>query len=294
VLLVAAPAPAQPKGSALARARVLFDEAGELERQGQWRAAQDRLRGALRIRETPNLHYALAWALENDDKLSEARTEYVVALRLAHHAGNEEVRKLASTRIAEVDRETPLVRVRFEGPIAPDTRVFVDGREVLLRGDSGTLPVDPGSRVVRVERVGQPATEQRVSVARGVLRVVAVNGDDRTSLTDEIRAPKDGATTDARPILPWLLAAGGSVLAASGVLLLVSSSGEASARDDNTKPVVGGTLGSVGAIGIGVGVYLLLSRGAQGEPAKASRSSGLRIDVSPRAGGGTASASFAF
>jgi hypothetical protein len=68
------------------RARALFDEAGELERQGQWSAAQERLRAAIRIHETPHLRYALGWALENDDKLLEARVQYETALRLAFNA----------------------------------------------------------------------------------------------------------------------------------------------------------------------------------------------------------------
>jgi len=244
LLALAPSANAQERNADLERARALFDEAGELEREGQWPAAQDRLRAALRIRETANLRYALAWALANDDKSSEARIEYEIALRLAQRTGNEEVRVLASTRIAELDRRTP---------------------------------------------------------------------------------PRP-------PILPWVLVGGGGVLVVSGVLLFASSSGDASARDDdmrkwcdataciggaatrpetaeaaafrreasdaasrgNTKQVVGGILGGLGAVGIGVGVYTLLRNGTQREPAKAARSSSLRIGASPVAGGGMASAAFAF
>ena len=245
VLALAPSVNAQEQSADLEHARVLFDEAGELERQGQWPAAQDRLRGALRIRETANLRYALGWALANDDKSNEARVEYEIALRLAERTGNEEVRTLASTRLSELDRRTP----------------------------------------------SRP------------------------------------------PLLPWVLVGGGGVLVVSGVFLLASSSGDASARDDstrkwceatacvggttatrpetaeaaafrreaydaarrgNTKQVVGGILGGVGAVGIGVGVYTLLRNGPRQEPARAARSSSLHIDASPLAGGGMASASFAF
>jgi tetratricopeptide (TPR) repeat protein len=328
VLSVGRSVHAQEKQSDLERARALFDEAGELERQGHWPAAQDRLRTALRIRETPNLRYALGWALENDEKLIEARTEYEVALRLAQNAGNEEVSKLAASRIAEVDRKTPLVQVRIKGLIARDTRVLVDGREVTIRADAGTVPVDPGSRIVRVERAGRPATEQTVSVARGVLRVVEVKGDDSVTVLDE-----NGATVGAKPaILPWVLVGGGGVLVVSSVILLASSAADAAARDENTKnwcaatACVGGStatrpetaeaaafrreaydaasrgntkqvasaiLGGVGAVGIGVGVYLLL-RPSPAERAKTARSSRLHIDASPLTGGGMASAALAF
>ena len=320
---------AQEKDGDLERARALFDEAGELERLGQWPAAQDRLRTALRIRETPNLRYALAWALENNDKLVEARIEYEVALRLAQRAGNDEVSKLASTRIAEVDRKTPLLQVRIKGPIARDTRVLVDGREVTIRGDAGSLSVDPGARVVRVERAGRPSTEQTFTVPPGVLRVVEVKGDDTMAVLDETHA--NGVKKPAGPLLPWVLVGGGGALVVGGVLLLASSAGDVSARDDNmsrwcdatacvngkatrqettdaaafrrdaydassrgnTKQIVGGILGGVGAVGIGVGVYMVL-KGANEAPAKASRTSNLRIDAAPLAGGGMAGASFAF
>ena len=214
VLCLARTAGAQQEDADLERARALFDRAGELERQGQWPAAQENLRTALRIRETPNLRYALGWALENDDQLLAARTEYELALRLAQRAGSEEVAKLAAQRIAEVDRKTPLVQVRIRGQVARGTRVLVDGREVVIRGDAGTVPVDPGTRLVRVEREGRSPTEQSVSVSRGVLRVVELKGDDSISVHDE-----NGATTDRGTALPWVLVGGGVVLERNGARL---------------------------------------------------------------------------
>jgi hypothetical protein len=324
VLCFAPAVSAQEKDRDLERARALFDQAGELERQGQWPVAQERLREALRIRETPNLRYALAWALENDDKLIEARTEYELALRLAQRANNDEVSNLASARIAEVDRKIPLVQVRIRGAIARDTRVIVDGREVVIRGDAGTMPVDPGSRTVRVERGGRVASEETVTVSRGVLRVVELKGDDSVAVLDDNGAPE--RRTGA---LPWVLVGGGGALLVTGVVLLASSSSDAHARDDktaqwcdatacvngaatraetpeasllrreaydaasrgNTKQILGGVLGGVGAVGIGVGAYLLLHRSSAPESPKAGR---VSVDASPIAGGATVGASFVF
>ncbi|HVJ92860.1 MAG TPA: hypothetical protein VM580_23830 [Labilithrix sp.] len=91
------------------RARALFDEAGELERRGQWSAAADRLRAALRLRDTPHLHYALGWALENDDKLLDAKVEYETAARLgAERAGGAEAARLANARLAELEKKLPV------------------------------------------------------------------------------------------------------------------------------------------------------------------------------------------
>lgn len=102
-ILACAPS-AHAEDAELARARALFEEAGDLEAKGEWAAAQERLRSALKIRETANLHYALAWALEQDDRHRDARSEYETSLRLARQSGNEAVSKLASARLKELDR----------------------------------------------------------------------------------------------------------------------------------------------------------------------------------------------
>ena len=324
-LLTFAPA-ALAEPNDLERARALFDEAGELEQQGQWTAAQDKLRAALRVRETPHLRYALGWALENGNRLIEARTEYEVALRLAQRAGVDEVSRLASTRIAEVDRKIPLLQIHVRGSLAKTTHVLVDGREVQVHGDVGTVPVDPGARTVRVERAGESPADQEVTVGQGVFRVIEINGDSPT-VGEEVHA-------DSRrgPVLPWVLIGGGGALALGGIVLFVSSSSDASARDDNTrswcdatacvsgtatrpetaeaagfrreaydassrgntKQVVGAVMGGVGVASVVAGTYMLLKKRERDDgPARASRA-GLRLDGAPLPGGGMAGASFTF
>jgi tetratricopeptide (TPR) repeat protein len=327
-MVFAATAHAEPTD--LERARTLFDEAGELEKQGQWNAAQDRLRAALRIRETPHLRYALGWALENSGRLIEARTEYEVALRLAQrNSGAEEVSRLASTRIAEVDRKIPLVQIHVRGALAKDTRVLVDGREVVVHGDVGTVPVDPGTRTVRIERSGGALSEQSVAVTPGVFRVVEVQGDDGASL-DSSGGHVVADTRGRGAVLPWVLIGGGGALALGGVLLFVSSGSDVSARDDsmrqwcdatacqgttatraetteaaayrreaydaasrgNTKQIFGAILGGVGIAGIATGTYLLLKKREPSDSPRAA--SNLRVDAAPLPGGAMAGAALSF
>jgi tetratricopeptide (TPR) repeat protein len=316
----------------LEHARTLYDEAGELERQGQWNAAQDRLRAALRIRETPHLRYALGWALENGDRLIEARTEYEVALRLAQHAGVEEVSRLAATRIGEVDRKIPLLQVHVRGALARDTHVLVDGREVVVHGDVGTLPVDPGARLVRIERAGKSASEETVTMSPGVFRVVEVQGDAGAAPEELGHAPLDKRGGSA---LPWVLVAGGGALTLGGILLFVASTSDVSTRNDNmrqwctatacngstatlpetadaslyrrqaydaasrgnTKQIAGAIVGGVGLVGVATGTYLLLKRGRENTidaPQAAHASGGLNVDGSFMPGGGMAAASLTF
>jgi hypothetical protein len=312
----------------LERARALFDEAGELERKGDWTAAQDRLRAALRIRETPHLRYALAFALENSDRLLEARTEYEVALRLAQQAGADEVSKLSATRIIEVDKKTPLIQVRVSGALSNDSHVYVDGREVMIHGDVGTLSVDPGMRVLRVERSGKGSKEETVSVAPGVLRVVEIPGDEGAADLPSAVTPPASDRRSSSPF-PWVFVVGGGALAVTGVALLVSSTSDASSRDEstrqwcdltscvggtatrtetadaaalrrdaydaadrgNTKQIAGAILGGVGVVGVAVGAYMLVKRRAEERPAATSS---LRLDAAPLTGGGIAGATVAF
>jgi hypothetical protein len=291
----------------LAHARALFDEAGQLEREGQWARAQDRLRQALRIRETPHLRYALGWALENDDKLVAARSEYEAALELAARSGAAKVGRLATDRLTALERATPVIEVR-----APEqaTRVVVDARATEVKDGVASVPVDPGVHIVRVERRERPDAVERVYVTRGVLRIVEVRGDAL-------------APAKESRVLPWSLVAGGGALALTGVVILAASAADATARDEatqrwcdatacsggaatrpetpeavafrrdaadatargNTKQAIGAAVGAVGLAAAGVGVFLLL---------RAHDERGPRLDASLGPGSASASAAFRF
>jgi hypothetical protein len=277
----------------LARARALFDEAGELERANQWTQAQDKLRQALRIRETAHLHYALGWALENDDRLVAARVEYEAALGLASPSSRslpspslrsspDDVGKLAAMRLGELDRATPGIEIRVPSGWA---RVLVDTQEIPLAHGVASVPVDPGVHVVTVERRGRPDALEGVSVTRGARRVVEIK-DDAPPIAHDSRA------------VPWTLVIGGTTFVAAGAIVFGMSAHDASARDTasqkwcdatacvggaatrpetpeaialrreasdaasrgNTKQAVGAALGAVGLVSAGVGVYLLVKQ----------------------------------
>ena len=226
------------------RARALFEEAGELERHGQWGPAQERLRAALRLRETPQLYYALGWALENDDKLIEAKAEYETALRLGRERpGAEEAVRLATARLADLERKMPVIKVRVGGGAKATTRVIVDGREVKREDDVATTSVNPGSHVIRVERASDGAVEQMVYVGRGTVRTVDVDAGDAVAVRNKSQDRHGGGSRSAAPlrvsvardredtVLPWLLLSGGLAFIAGGGALLLSADSDADTRD---------------------------------------------------------------
>lgn len=317
------------------RARALFDEAGELERRGQWGAAQERLRAALQLRETPQLYCALGWALENDDKLNEARIEYETALRSGRdRAGAEDAVRLATTRLAELGRTTPMIRVRS----ALESRILVDGRELTREGDFASTPLDPGSHVVRVEPTAGRAFEQIVYVGRGTDNRVDIDTSDAASTREgepfRLTSTPMLLPTGKKPnvILPWLLVAGGASLAAGGGALLFAAGADAEQRDAmqsrwcsavacsgqtatryetreaasyrlaaaeaarsaDAKQAIGVALVGTGVISAAVGTVLLLRADDHTEKKAGDARLRPRASAAPLPGGGFASATFSF
>ena len=224
---------------------MLFEEAGELERHGQWAQAQDRLRQALKLRETPQLHYALGWALENEDKLIEAKAEYDVTVRTGQNrSGAEEATRLAKERLAELEKKMPIIKVHVTGGARGTARVVVDGKEIKREGgDEATTPVNPGSHVIRVERTGtEESIEQMAYVGRGTVRTVDVDTGDvvaTQNTTQERHAAPPLRMTEATAsdksgdgLLPWVLVGTGAAAIAGGVILLAASASDASDRDE--------------------------------------------------------------
>jgi hypothetical protein len=237
VVVAALATAAHARADDLERARSLFDEAGELERRGDYTTAQERLREALHIRETPHLRYALGWALENDDKLVAARAEYELAARLADRTGAEDVRRLATARLLELERITPVLQIRLAD--ATRDRAAVDGNAIAVHGAVVSTAVDPGTHRVVVERVGQGSIEQRVFVPRAVVRSV------------DMRNVPIAETSHA---VPWALIGIGAPVAIGGIALVASSSSDAI-----TRQALGAALATAGLVATGVGIYLLVS-----------------------------------
>ena len=239
----------------LQRARALYDEAGELEKEGHWGAAQDRLREAIRIRHTPNLHYALGWALENDDKADEARSEYDLARRLASSSGNTEVEKLAAARIDAIDHK----------PKASSGAVH------------GTAPDKRGSSVVPFVVLAGGG----IATIAGIALLVSSTSDASTRDSNTQRWCELTACQGTNPTLPESEEA-------------IAARGEASdaASRGNTKQVAGAIVGTVGIVGIAVGTYMLIDSGRRKEGRGAH--SRVSVDATSLPGGAFGSATLRF
>jgi hypothetical protein len=276
VLISSWPLAAQAAEGDTHRARALFDEAGELERQGQWSAAESRLRVAMRLRETPQLHFALGWALENEDKLLEARAEYEIATRSARdRAGADEVLRLANARLTDLEKKVPILRVRVSGAGRASAHVIVDGRDVRVDDDLATAPVNPGSHVVRIEHGADRMTEEVVYLSRSTTRTVVTDVGDAGPERDPTQRRRIPSIAVGAPVprdrtsrtVPWVLLAGGVGMMGGGAALLVSAGTDGDGHEERqrNKEMVGYAIGGAGLIGATVGAILLLRSEKHGD-----------------------------
>lgn len=297
---------ARAADSDTARARALFEAAGDLERDGRWSAAQERLRAALRLRETPQLHFALGWALENDDKLIEAKVAYETAAKMGRErAGGDEARRLAIARLVDLETMTPRVRVRIGHCAAKAqerVRVIVDGSEIVRSDNVATTLVNPGSHVVRVEcgPIGTRVFEHMVYVGRSAERTVDVDTRDAVATSDTTRdghgraiaastrstAAVDRASDRADTFLPWVAFSGGIAFALGGGALVVGSGEGATERQ-----VVGLTVGGLGLVSATVGAMLLFR---SFHPKNPNVTPTRSATAAPVPGGGMATTTFSF
>jgi tetratricopeptide (TPR) repeat protein len=222
--LVVAPSPAHAADD-LARARALYDAAGDLEQQHRWPEAQAKLREAIAVHENPNLHYALGWALEQGGRAAEAIQEYETAERLAEQSENGEVATLSRQRLAAMRRPPPP---------PPPPRAAVSPR---------TMP-EPSSSALPWALIASGGA----LLTTGLVLVGLSEGDARD---------RDAAT--AR----WCAATACSAGATATKPETATSANDraladAAASRGNTKQAIGYTLGGVGFVAAVVGAVVLV------------------------------------
>jgi hypothetical protein len=126
--------------------------------------------------------------------------------------------------LADVEARTPSVVLGATDEAGHDTadvKVTVDGAPFLARLEGQPVAIDPGAHVLRFERAGLPAVEQKVILREGERRrAISVRFSSSTPLgrADAPPPPPAAGAGVARPIA---VAALGGLAVASGVTLAV-------------------------------------------------------------------------
>jgi hypothetical protein len=220
--LVVAPSPARAEDD-LARARALYDAAGDLEEQHRWPEAQAKLREAIAVHGNPNLHYALGWALERGGEMTGAFREYETAERLAEQSGNDEVATLSRERLAAMRRAGPPAQRAVSPRTTPEPSSSVLPWALLASG--GALLT---TGLVLVGLSAGDAKDRDAATARWCAA---------TACTAGATATRPETTTSAND----------------------RALADAAASRGNTKQAIGYTLGGVGFIAGVVGAVVLVN-----------------------------------
>ena len=162
------------------------------------------------------------------------------------------------------------------GPVDASTRVYRDDTEILRNEQAAALAVDPGVHALTVRADGHAPETVRVSIAEGERKEIAVH-----SGATEPKAGADGgvATGSSSRAVGWALGGVGvlglGTAAVTGLMLMnrketveancgadkvCEAPGLDAASSGKTLLLVNGAAWVVGAAGLGLGAYFVLSR----------------------------------
>ena len=226
---------AEPSAAEIAVARKLFREATRFEKEKKWAEAEQKLRAALAIKETPGLRYHLAFCQEKQGKLVNALVDYDRADELIQSGVKaKDVEKLLADARTALRERVPTLTIKLPDDAPDDTVVDVDGAALKSAVLGQAMPINPGSHTVKVSAEGrQPFTAE--------LRL-----GEKERRTVNVVLPLQ---TKAKATPPPATAAQGD----SGVA--TDSSGW------STRTWVLLAEGAVTAVGLGVGIFYTLDKG---------------------------------
>jgi hypothetical protein len=261
----------------LRSARELFQEAFKDEQEKRYPEALEKFQRVAKVKESASVRYRIATVLAGMGRLREARDLYraLAAAKSSLPASDQETADSAAEKAAELDRKIPRLTLRTEDNPPPDLRVSVDGAPTPISATPRALELDPGDHVVAASARGMKPWEETLHLEEGspeVTRTVALQPETAA-------APPPAAAEKRDNVLPWVAIGGGAALVLGGTALLVAREG---AIDDinATCPLrlcpagqrtevesdrdraelfgpLGVTLGIVGLVAVGVGVYLI-------------------------------------
>lgn len=194
--------PAEPTPTELAVARRLFQEASELESEGEWAIAAAKLRDAIQIKDTPGLRFHLAHCEERLGLLVEAALDYDRARDLlAAGAKAPDVEALLEPARESLAARLPTLVIVIPAGV-PDLSVSLNGRQLARSILGRPAPVNPGKYHIVVTAPGYDPFVRDVTIkesertrvaAELVRRTEASPAAAPTPTVQQERGPLDGA-----------------------------------------------------------------------------------------------------
>ena len=154
----------EDESSRVATARVLFEEGLQYSDSGQWDRAIERYQQTLRLRDSPQVRYNLAIALNESGRLVEASEQLN---QITNHPDVvEEVRVGASELLSGIVPRLARLQLQIDGDLS-NAEVRLDARSL----DTALLGVpiicDPGAHRVTISREGTEIEAREVTTVSG-------------------------------------------------------------------------------------------------------------------------------
>ena len=268
VLATVTPARAEPRDPAAAEA--LFRQGRQAMEAKDYRQACPKFAESQRLEPASGTLMNLATCEERLGKLASAWQHWKEAIDALPPADDRI--PFARGRVNDLEKKLPRLRVTLSGGAA---KVFRDDIELGPASQGVMLPVDPGPHVVTVQMPGHLPEKATIAVAEGEEKQIEVHPGPIDPNADA----NVGVAVKPRPrTLGWVVGgiglAGVGTAVATGVLLVDKRSKiEASCPDKvcstqesvdlaasgKTLLVVNTVAWVVGAVGLGLGAYLVLS-----------------------------------
>jgi hypothetical protein len=298
LLLVAATAQAAPSSGP---ADALFDSARDAMAKGDYATACPRFAESHRLDPAPGTLLNLAQCEEKQGKLTASMAhldEAVAAL-----PKDDKRLSYARERLASIKARVPTVTLSMPDGAA-GARVFFDDVELREASFGVPLPVDPGAHVFVVRAPGRADTREEIKLSEGARTLVTLRAGAASATAAVSPAKTDTSVSSTPPSSRRTLAfaalgvgaAGVVAGAVTGILYMNARStynercdasgcdaqGLDAASTAKTLDVVSPVALGVGAVGIGIGTYLLFTSRPQRtgmtiDPQVGTQSAGLTL-----------------
>jgi hypothetical protein len=279
------------------RAEALFRAGREASKRGQHAEACARFKESYRLDQTAGTLLNIAVCEEELGELASSWQRYQGVLD-ALPASDERV-AIARSGLLRLERRIPLLTLRLARGAPSGTKLRLGSTVLGLASLGLPLPVDPGRHTLIVEAPGYEDRRFDVELREGDKRELVLSPGAARSRSEALRGADSRKARSRRTLGYWLLAAGGTGLAAGAVVsgfavdraatvnkhcdeLGCNQAGLDASRQGKNFVAIAIYCFAIGIAGVGSGAHLLLStplpdRGVSAVPAHPSKATSVSI-----------------
>ena len=300
-----------PSKKDLEAARKNFMDGIDLENQGQWKDAKEKFDEVAKVRMTPEVRFHIALCEEHMGLLVEALRDFETAESDAKEEGKAAVMKEAPEHANAIKPRIPKLKVKAPSDVDGMT-LTLDGNAIDPKHEDET-PVNPGTHKIEASAEGRQSFSSDVTLAEGESKTIVVklpktdSGEEKPAEEPKPKEPETPQPTEShRKVSPltWVAFGVGAVgLAGATIFYLKRNSIKsdldgkcnadlhcpASSQDDidsgKSATTMANVFGVVGLVGIGAGIYLLLSAPKEETAEAPKEDTSAKVHIVPGAPG---------